>query len=403
MTTSAQVRQQVLTAEKELKAEFLERSEVIRFMLLTLLSKQHGFMLGPPGTAKSALVRALVGRLKGLPSYFEILLSKTRPDAAVLGPYDIALLRDKGMLRRNSAGMLQHAHIAFLDEIGKMGVTLGHDLLAILNERITHEPGEHGASVHSVPLMTAFTASNELIANESDDAAALWDRLLMRHLIDYIQSSSAFAALLRTAQSVEIEQTPTLIDYDVLVTEINDVIPNIHITEDVTETVVKLRQELLNDHGIQASDRRWKQSMRVVQANAWLDGRDQTLDDDVDVLKYTLWDSPEQIPLVARMTLQASNPMAEKIHKLLDAADELIAGVNQRKGQSLESRARYGAEAYGKLKTLVSDLGQIRQEALQKGRSMQKIDEAAERLNQMQITVYVECLDMTPEQAKQQA
>lgn len=397
------LRQQVIAAEAELKGEFLERSEVIRFMILTLLSKQHGFMLGPPGTAKSALVRALVGRLEGLPHYFEVLLSKTRPDAAILGPYNIPLLRDEGILHRNSDGMLQHAWVAFLDEIGKMGVTLGHDLLSILNERIIHETGANGATVHQVPLMTAFTASNELIVQESDDSAALWDRLLMRIVVDYIESSSAFASLIGSAVADKAlaEITPTVIDFMGLVDVIDHHIPTIGVPTEVRETLVKLRSDLKGDHSIIASDRRWKQSIRVMQANAWLDDRDYLLDDDVDVLKYTLWESPEQIPTIARIVLTASNPVAEKVMQLLDAADEIVTGVMSRKGQSLESRARYGAEAHGKLKTLDASLGELRQEALKNGRSTQKLDEAADRLKQVKTTVYVECLDMDPAQAAQ--
>jgi len=34
----------------ELGGEFLERREIIEALVVTMLAKQHGFMLGPPGT-----------------------------------------------------------------------------------------------------------------------------------------------------------------------------------------------------------------------------------------------------------------------------------------------------------------------------------------------------------------
>lgn len=399
------VRSRLVTIRDEMNMQFLERRDVITFMLLTVLSKQHGFMLGPPGTAKSNMVRELVGRFDNINGYFEVLLSRTRPDAAVLGPWNLPLLRDQGLLRRNKEGMLQTCEIAFLDEIGKMGTTLGHDLLSILNERIYHEPGEGGQSVHPAPLYTAFTASNELIVKESDDAAALWDRLLMRILVDWIQNPSNFAHLLRQAR-IDLDlatNVPTTVDWNDLRTVIDTVIPVIDIPDEALETVIRLRSELKEQHGIVVSDRRWKQSMRVLQANAWLDNRSEVQDDDVNVLRYTLWEDPSQIPTVERLALTVSNPMAEKIMKLLDGADEIMAGVTTRKGQSLESRARYGAEAHGKLQILTNELGQLRQDALSAGRSVQQLDEAQSRLSHIRQQVYIECLDMSPEAAAKQS
>jgi len=402
---SAIVRQRLITIRDEMNLQFLERREFITFILLTILTKQHAFILGPPGTAKSEAVRNFVGRLDNINGYFEVLLSRTRPDAAVLGPWNLPLLRDQGLLRRNKDGMLQTCEIAFLDEIGKMGTTLGHDLLSLLNERIFHEPGEGGQSVHPAPLYTAFTASNELIVKESDDAAALWDRLLMRILVDWIQNPSNFAHLLRQAR-IDLDlatAVPTTVDWNDLRTVIDTVIPAIDIPDTALETVIRLRSELKEQHGIVVSDRRWKQSMRVLQASAWLDDRSEVQDDDVNVLRYTLWEDPTQIPTVERLALTVSNPMAEKIMKLLDGADEIMAGVTTRKGQSLESRARYGAEAHGKLQILTNELGQLRQDALSAGRSTQQLDDAQGRLSHIRQQVYIECLDMSPEAAAKQS
>lgn len=387
------------TIRDELSVKYLERRQVVEFITLTLLSKQHGFILGPPGTAKSELIRDFVTRLTGLPTYFEALLSRTRPDAAILGPYNLPELRDKGDFHRKIKGFLPEATIAFLDEIGKMSPTAGHDLLSILNERLYHEVNG-GRSSKMVPLYSAFTASNELIAGESDDAAALWDRLLMRIVVDYIQESSNFAKLL-TGATMTTTPVVTEVDWIEVADTIDNVVPKIAVPDSTIQTMIRLRDEL-RGAGVVVSDRRWRQSIRVLQANAFLAGRTEVLDDDVSQLRYVLWDSPEHLSTVERLCLTVSNPEAEKVMTLLDASHELTKGIEDRKGTALESRAQYGAEANQKLRLLVTELDQMRQDALTAGRGTSKLDEAARQLEALHDKIFVECLDMTPEQVARQ-
>lgn len=377
----------------EMSQLFLERRSVIEAAIIAVLAKEHLFLLGPPGTAKSALIRELVGRFPGA-TYFETLLSKTRPDAAILGPYNLPELRDKGDFHRKTAGFLPTANFAMLDEIGKMSPTLGHDMLSILNERLYHEVNG-GRSAKPVPLYTAFTASNELIVEESDDSAALWDRLLVRVLVDYIQESGNFAVLLQSAATGPTTGVRTEVDFADLADAVDNAVPQIDIPVGAIETVLKLRDEMRSAEII-PSDRRWRQCMRLLQASAFFHGRTEVDDDDIHVLRFALWDVPAQISPVERMCLSLSNPVAEACIRILDDANAIANGIRDRKGQSLENRAAYGTEANGKLKVLVSELAQLRQECLSANRSVTKVDEVADRLSAVRRSVYVDCLDMDP-------
>jgi MoxR-like ATPase len=390
-----QVAKQLTVIRDELSSEFFEQRNTITFLILALLSKEHAYMLGVPGVAKSNMIRALVSRLAGLMAedYFETIMSRTRDAATVVGPFDIPEMRDHGNLVRKIEGYIQQALIAMIDEIGKMGPDMGHQLLPILLERIFHQVGQ-GRSAIECRLYTAFTASNELIVNESDDAKALWDRLLLRTVVEPIKDPGNLARLLDSAvlKLGVPEPTPTTVDWTDLANVIDNVVPAIPLTAGANEAMIRLADEL-HKEGIDVSPRRLKKSVRVTQANAFLEGRDTVVEDDITVLRYVFWDTPEQIETVDRLALVVSNPMAERVMAIIDASNEIMAGVRDRRGESLESRARYGSEAHKKVKSLMSELGTLKQDALAAGRGTTKLDEASQRLNDVRSAIYTECLD----------
>lgn len=380
---------------QELSSLYYERRSVIEMIILSVLSKQHGYVLGLPGTAKSELIRAFFERIIGA-VYYEQLLSKNRPDQAVLGPYDLPLLRDKGEFKRKINGFLLTADFAMLDEIGKMSPTLGHDLLAALNERIRHEVnGSH--SVHKIPLRTVISASNELIVQESEDAAALWDRLLLRWQVDFLSEPGNFAALLAGAvvnPAAKAQVKHTTIQFADIVRVTDEFVPQVVMPNDVIDACMNLRAELFGD-GIRVSDRRWRQSVRVMQAAATLAGREAVTLDDMSALRFVLWDIPSQRTQIERKVLKIANPLNEKCLGYMDSVKEWQDGVLSRKGKALKERAGYGTETLGKLKTVEGELSKLAEECRRNGRSTAKVDEVADSVKGLRRLVYVECLDIT--------
>lgn len=377
----------------EMSQVWFERRAVIEADIITTLAKQHSFKLGPPGTGKSEMTRDLVSRFIGA-EYFESLLSKTRPDAAILGPYNLPELRDKGDFHRKIAGFLPTANFAFLDEIGKMSPTLGHDLLAILNERLLHEVNGQ-RSAKPVPLYSCYTASNELIAEESDDAAALWDRILVRVYVDYIVESGNFAMLLMGSAPNNATTQRTEVQFTDLADVIDNVVPAVNVPLDVVEAMGKLRVQMRSAE-IRVSDRRWKACMRLLRASAFLAGRNDVNEDDMRVLRYALWDVPPQIEAVERMVLTLSNPTAEKCLALMDDLKKISEEIRNHAGESLESRSKVGARANASLKVVVSELSQLRQECIAADRSTVKIEEVADQVDAVQRSIYVDCMDFDP-------
>ena len=75
-----------------LKARFVGRDEVIDLIALAAVAGEHLFLLGPPGTAKSLLVREFAAAVRC--RYFEYLLTRFSEPNEIFGPIDLVRLRE---------------------------------------------------------------------------------------------------------------------------------------------------------------------------------------------------------------------------------------------------------------------------------------------------------------------
>src|SRR3954462_1440171 len=149
------VTQRLREVARELDARFLDKGEIVRLMLVTLLAGEHMLLVGPPGTAKSALVRHLSRLVEG--RFFEYLLTRFTEPNELFGPVDIQAFRDGRYVRRVEA-MLPDAEIVFLDEVFKSNSAILNSLLSILNERRFFT----GSTALHVPLCSLYGATNDI-------------------------------------------------------------------------------------------------------------------------------------------------------------------------------------------------------------------------------------------------
>ena len=86
----------------QLSATYVERSETIEPLVAAVIARRHAVLIGPPGTAKSSLVRDLAAGLGGL-RFFSWLLTEFSVPEELFGPLDISAL-EQGQYRRLTAG-----------------------------------------------------------------------------------------------------------------------------------------------------------------------------------------------------------------------------------------------------------------------------------------------------------
>ncbi|MEU5684133.1 AAA family ATPase [Streptomyces venezuelae] len=370
----------------ELSDRFFERADVVRTLLVTLLAGQHSLVLGPPGTAKSEMARELTGRIDGA-SYWEILLSKFTAPTRMFGPIDVAALA-RGEYRQVYEGRATTAHIAFVDEIFKCSTAALNETLGYLNERIYHP--ENGGEPIRCPLIGAITASNELPVGE--DSAAIYDRLLVRIEVGYLEDPSNFASLVRSAVTRPKAPRRTTVELVALQEAVTEGVPSVAVPDAIVDAVCTLRAALRRKELV-ASDRRWRQAVGLLQASAYLDGRPAVAETDLSVLTHVLWNSPAERPTVEREVLHLVNPDAKEALDLADTIEELEAQLDAMAGQSREALSDWVIKkAHNKLATAGQRLEQLREEAANAGRSTSAIDRVTGRQRAVRARVLTEAL-----------
>lgn len=280
--------------KQALNAKFFDRTAEIDALLTAILAKQHILFIGPAGTGKSAL-SAMLGEIVKPSTYFQHLLTPFSTPEELFGVLSLKDL-EQGIYKRNVEGMLPQAHFAFIDEIFKANSAILNSLLTLINERVYYN---NGVPVMS-PLMTLVGSSNEYI-EEGEGLEALFDRFLLRYEVDYIQDAQTFIAMLQSDGEVVI---PTLTMQELVFHQ--QVCERVVIPATIYETLGKIRQELL-DEGIRPSDRRFKQALSIIRAQAYLNGCSEVTKAHLLILEHALWETVEQQQTTAAIIHRIAN------------------------------------------------------------------------------------------------
>jgi len=166
---------------EELHETFVERDEVLHQCALALLARHHLLITGPPGTAKSALARAVLGRImcdiSGRPSMFSRQFTESTVQTDLVGPIDFKTLTETGRTAHFTDEGILGAHHAFLDEVFDGRDMLLRSTLNLLQEREFKQGGEIAEGQIETAFMTSNRYISEILDNARDTLLAFIDRV----------------------------------------------------------------------------------------------------------------------------------------------------------------------------------------------------------------------------------
>lgn len=292
--------------------------DVKQAILLALVCREHIYVEGPPGTAKTRLAE-LTAKGCGLEFFFYQLHRDTRL-AELVG--DIVLERrglDEGdgerIHQRIEPGGILTAEICVLDDVSRAPGEALNVLLRILNERKFHE--------RPIPLMTAIATGNPMddeYYNEPLDPANLDRFALQLRVHGLIQDGAQEARLLvdRFAEGSILEQPePAPVLDRATLDAAHDSLGTIEVPVPLREALVEFLRTLVVEFDCTESnslltDRSFLvKAVKVLRGSAFLRGDTKVTAEDLDVLRWmTTFRLPPEVhqrvpELIARVRMGA--------------------------------------------------------------------------------------------------
>jgi len=314
----------------EMRQELTERNAEIDGVLLSALTNQHVIVIGMPGAAKTLMVRCLAQAIYGTddptfePRYFETTLSPFSTPESLFGMLDPKEF-EQGRYRFASSNFLQHAEVAYVDEIFNGNPGIMQATQNIINERVFLE----GDRRVKCPLQFVLASTN-VYPESGSNLEAFYDRFLLRYHTEYIVDGDAFEAFWASDKPVSVSTRFDPGDLDAL----RSVVRNVPVPMDIVSKVRQIRDKVNAALDKPVSDRRWRWCKNLLRAHAVLEGRDTVIAADLLVLQHALWDNHEQKAAVLEIISKIAAPGLILVSKTLRGAVEAVSGYGEISEQS---------------------------------------------------------------------
>ena len=313
----------------EMNRGIYEKETEISLSLLAALAGESIILLGPPGVAKSMVARQLKTAFRDAQS-FEYLMSRFSTPDEIFGPVSIQKLKTSDTYERAVEGYLPTADVVFLDEIWKAGPAIQNTLLTVINEKIFR----NGNREMHLPLKLLVAASNELPA-KGEGLEALWDRFVIRIESRPIKLEKNFRAMLLESHA-DFADNADFSDLKITAEEYAEwaeKICKIGVKGEVLDAISAIRKSLravnvdeaAERRNIYVSDRRWKNTVRLLRTSAFMQDREEVDICDLLPIYHCLWQGPEERDAIRNIVIRALfSPFADKLVEMKNALAEDI-------------------------------------------------------------------------------
>ena len=377
--------------ENELNSYFVERDNEVHGLILGLISGSNVLLIGPPGTAKSMLVSSWAKTLEKA-KYFSWQLHQFSTPEELFGPYSLAQL-DKDKYIRMTEGKMPEADIAFIDEVFKCSHGNLNAMLSILNERVFFNDGKAGP----LDMKCVVGASNE-VPEDGDHLEAFMDRFSLKYVVDPIVENKNFSMMLN---NTEIFYPKTLVSIEEI-QKASQEISSVVVDESLVSLLIDLRNRLsTNVPGTKLSmpvtDRMFRFAMRILRAEAWLDGRTEASQDDLEILQHVLWSDPTDKPKVYSKILEVINPDKDKVMQLYYDSVDLYDKLKKETAKASSDKDRKAMEPKAfetaqKIRSAKSKIEDHIKDLSKKGRKVKDLEAVRNKVEEMLNDLYEKTL-----------
>lgn len=320
------------------------RADVVRATWLALVSGRPAFFLGSPGVDKTGTIQGMARRIEGCIFYDALMPMIVSAEQLLVESTSIEELPTPGggkqIRTSDTLGRAALAHLFFADEIWKAEPRVLQTTLDLAKgDGVRHE-----GSLVKTPLLAFLAASNELPDPEGNLGAA-WSRMTIRVIVNSLDRAGKVGLVKsrlerdRSTTATSVSAQLTLADLDTL----RKARPYVGISDDIVIITLDILQELVDETSSDfkwawADDRRFGRLFDVMQASALLAGRTQVAKQDLAVLEWLLWDTPEQAPIVrAKLGPYTRTPLSdaqEQVDSLLSPSGtvEVVRQGDRSKG-----------------------------------------------------------------------
>lgn len=301
-----------LAIRNELKTELVERGIEIDLLLAAVIGRVHLVLLGEPGVAKSMMIDQFFLHVEGIQK-FDILLGKNTLPEEVFGPPSMVGL-ENDEFRFVTDQMLPEAHLAFCDEVFKSNSSVLNGMLKIVNERKFKANG----GWMECPLWSMVGASNELPSHDREDLVAFRDRFGLTKVVQPVRAQDSIMQVIE-GQLARNRGENVANDFTTIAREdveaLQQAAANVQVPTKVQRAMSDLRMKAENQ-GLNFSLRRMFEGLKVCQAMALLNGRQEVKVEDLRVFEHVLWNDPEEISVAAELTIDFAGAVGRKAAQL---------------------------------------------------------------------------------------
>jgi len=307
---------------ESVRNRYINRTDFVEGMMISALSGLDFFALGTPGTAKSTIIKEFLNNhFDG--KIFTATLDRTTVTSRLVGNIHPKKYMETGIEEHQTEGMIVEADMAFVDEIFKGAKGCREALLDILADRTWKTIGKE----IPIPLLTMFSASNELPTDNED--AAFYSRLQIRVYVEDLSDSQSIAAALWAGQP---DIDPIALDrQDIL--NARKQIRDTKIPVDCMDIILERILPELADLRVIMDQRKRNKAFglngSVIQTAAWLAGHSEVQMEDIMAARFAITGGPRDFSDIRQILLQHCTPLKARRQTELNEALEKAAGVAQ--------------------------------------------------------------------------